>query len=78
MTVSSISIKTGDGRKPGLALREFVESSAQAFEAGAKAGGLATDADAEVLRHLKEFSGDDGGFILFAEQFEKCVWDRRA
>src|SRR5712692_5362328 len=26
-----------------------------------------------MLRHFKEFSGDDGGLIFLAEQFEKCL-----
>jgi hypothetical protein len=46
---------------------EFVESGAQAFEAGAKSGCIASDTDAEMLGHLEKFSRDNGGLIFLPE-----------
>lgn len=57
--------------KFSLALCEFVESGAQAFEPGAKPSSIAADADPEMSWHLKEFSRDNGGLIFFAKQFEE-------
>ena len=54
-----------------LVVCEFVEGGAQAFETGTKSGGIAANADPEMLRHLKEFAGDNCGLVLLAEQFEK-------
>src|SRR5207237_10646181 len=53
------------------ALGEGVEGGGEAFEGGAERGRVATDADAEMARHFEEAAGDDGGFILFAEQLEE-------
>ena len=55
----------------GLVHCKLVESGAQAFEASAKSGGIAANANPEMPGHLKKFSGDNGGLIFLAEQFEK-------
>lgn len=55
----------------GSLLGEGVEGGAEAFEAGAKGTRVAADANAKVARHFEETAGDDGGFVFFAEQFEK-------
>src|SRR5215472_12489559 len=53
---------------------EGIECGREALEPRAQRLGVPADANAEVLRHLEEAAGDDGGFILFAEQLEESFW----
>src|SRR5215472_7588325 len=56
-----------------LLLGEGVEGRAKTLQAGAQGRGVAADADPEMPRHFEEATGDNGGFIFFAKQFEKSV-----
>jgi hypothetical protein len=54
-------------------LGEGVEGGAEAFEAAAERGRVAANADAEMPRHLEEATGNNGGFIFLAKQFEEAL-----
>src|ERR1700688_1209203 len=58
----------------GWRFQELVERRAQTFETGAQASSIAANANPEMLRHFKECARHHRRFVLFAQQFDKCLW----
>ena len=51
---------------------EVIQGRAQTFETGSQSFRIAANTNAEMLGHFKERAGYYRGFVLFAQQFEKC------